>query len=90
MNERLIDLLVEFDEMGLAPTIPCKDIEGAAKAWREKLIKEVKALEAENAVLREIAEYLVDNGGAETCSLPRMRRKKTTITAVTAGNASRG
>ena len=60
MNERLVDLLVEFDEMGLAPTIPCEDIEGAAK--------EVKALEAENAVLREIAEYLVDNGGAETCS----------------------
>ena len=68
MNERLIDLIVEFDEMGFAPTIPCEDIEGAAKAWREKLIKEVKALEAENAVLREIAEYLVDNGGAETCS----------------------
>ena len=68
MNERLVDLLVEFDEMGLAPTIPCEDIEGAAKAWREKLIKEIEALEAENAVLREIAEYLVDNGGAETCS----------------------
>ena len=68
MNESLVDLLVEFDEMGLAPTIPCEDIEGAAKAWREKLIKEIEALEAENAVLREIAEYLVDNSGAETCS----------------------
>ena len=59
MNERLIDLLVEFDEMGFAPTIPCEDIEGAAKAWREKLIKEIKALEAENAALRERLEKAV-------------------------------
>ena len=68
MNERLVDLLVEFDEMGLAPTIPCEDIEGAAKAWREKLIKEIEALEAENAALRDAAEYLIAAGGADCCA----------------------
>ncbi len=68
MNERLIDLLVEFDEMGFAPTIPCEDIEGAAKVWREKLIKEIEALEAENAALRDAAEYMIEAGGIDCCA----------------------
>ncbi len=68
MNERLVDLLVEFDEMGLAPTIPCEDIEGAAKAWREKLIKEIEALEAENAAIRAAAEYMIKESGTDCCA----------------------
>ena len=50
MNERLIDLLVEFDEMGFA------------------LIKEIKALEAENAAVRAAAEYMIEAGGIDCCA----------------------
>lgn len=68
MNERLVDLLVEFDEMGFAPTTICEDIEGAAKVWKENLIKEVEALEGENAALRDAAEYLIKAGGTDCCA----------------------
>ena len=50
MNELLIDLLVEFDEMGFA------------------LIKEIKALEAENAAVRAAAEYMIEAGGIDCCA----------------------
>lgn len=53
MTERLKDLFIEFDEMGFSPTIPCGDLEKAAVEWRDKVVKEIAALESENAALRE-------------------------------------
>ena len=52
MNERLLDLLIEFDEMGFAPTTVCEDAEEYAMKWKEQVWEAVKAIEAENAELR--------------------------------------
>lgn len=52
MNNRLLDLLIEFDEMGYAPTTVCEDAEEYAKKWKNRVWEEVKSLEAENAELR--------------------------------------
>ena len=38
MNDRLIDLLIEFDEMGYAPTTPCADPEQCAKKWKDQVL----------------------------------------------------
>ena len=60
MNERLLDLLIEFDEMGFAPTTVCEDAEEYAKKWKNRVREEVKSLEAENAALRERLEKAVE------------------------------
>lgn len=51
------DLLVEFDEMGFAPTTPCENPEEYARAWKRQLIREIERLKAE--LVKEFAE--VDN-----------------------------
>ena len=50
--DSLTDLLIEFDEMGFAPTTLCPNSEEYAIAWREKVRKEIERLKAENAELR--------------------------------------
>ena len=60
MNNRLLDLLIEFDEMGYAPTQPCGDPERCAEEWKNRVWEEVKSLEAENAALRERLEKAVE------------------------------
>lgn len=52
MNNRLIDLLIEFDEMGFAPTTVCLNPEETAIKWKEQVLKEIEELKAENAALR--------------------------------------
>lgn len=52
MNDRLIDLLIEFDEMGFAPTTVCENAEEYAKEWKDQVLEAVKAIENENAELR--------------------------------------
>ena len=54
------DMLVEFDEMGFAPTTVCPDPEAYAIEWREKVRARFKRLEAENAALRERLEKAVE------------------------------
>ena len=56
MNDRLLDLLIEFDEMGFAPTTVCEDPEEYAKKWKDQVWEAVKELETENAALRERLE----------------------------------
>ena len=59
IKDRLLDLMIEFDEMGFAPTTVCKDPEGYAKKWKDQVLEEVKALKAENAAMRkQISEML--------------------------------
>ena len=60
MNDRLLDLLIEFDEMGFAPTTLCEDPEEYAKKWKDQVWEEVKALKAENSELRERIENAVE------------------------------
>lgn len=60
MKNRLLDLLIEFDEMGFAPTTICEDPEEYAKKWRDQVWEAVKALETENAALRERLDKAVE------------------------------
>lgn len=66
----LTGLLIEFDEMGFAPTTPCPNSEEYAIGWRGKVRKEIERLKAENSAFRarldksvELKEpyYVVDN-----------------------------
>lgn len=64
MTERLLSLLIEFDEMGFEPTTLCPDPEKYAIEWREKVRAEFERVEAENAdltVKNEILQRDVEN-----------------------------
>lgn len=61
MNDRLLGLLIEFDEMGFAPTTTCTDPEEFAVRWKEQVLKEIKLLEAENSVLRQEKKAAVED-----------------------------
>lgn len=50
--DSLTDLLIEFDEMGFAPTTLCPNPEEYAIEWRERVWKEIERLKSENAELR--------------------------------------
>lgn len=54
------DLLIEFDEMGFAPTTLCPDPEEYAIEWRERVRAEVKRIEEENDELRARLEKAVE------------------------------
>ena len=60
IKDRLLDLMIEFDEMGFAPTTVCEDPEGYAKKWKDQVLEEVKALKAENVALRERLDKAVE------------------------------
>ena len=61
MNDRLLGLLIEFDEMGFAPTTTCTDPEEFAVRWKEQVLKEIRLLEAENSVLRQEKKAAVED-----------------------------
>lgn len=66
------DLLIEFDEMGFAPTTPCPDPEKYATEWREKVRAEFERLESENTALRvENEDYKIEDRRAERISKHR-------------------
>ena len=46
------DLLIEFDEMGFAPTTVCPNVDEYAIEWREKVRAEFKRIQSENAELK--------------------------------------
>ena len=49
--DSLTDLLIEFDEMGFAPTTVCEDAEGFAVKWKEQVVNEIGRLEAKITTL---------------------------------------
>lgn len=55
IHNEIDKLLVEFDEMGFAPTNLCDDPEGTAKLWKSKLIYELGLLLDEYAAIRNKA-----------------------------------
>lgn len=56
MNQTINDLLIEFDEMGFAPTNVCDDSEGKAKLWKSALVyDEIELLLDEHAAIRKKA-----------------------------------
>lgn len=55
MNQTIDNLLIEFDEMGFAPTNVCDDPEGKAKLWKSALVYEIGLLLDEHAAIRKKA-----------------------------------
>lgn len=52
IKDGLLDLLmIEFDEMGFAPTTVCEDAEGLAVKWKEQVENEIGRLEAKITTL---------------------------------------
>lgn len=49
---KINDLLIEYDEMGMSPTTVCEDPEQYAIEWREKVREEFERLVAENIALK--------------------------------------
>lgn len=63
-EQTITDLLIEFDEMGFAPTTVCENPEQYAIDWRERVRKEFTRLTAENdnlTVELEVAQRDVEN-----------------------------
>ena len=48
------DLLIDFDEMGFAPTTLCPDPEAYAIEWKKKLVNALKGYRKASDVAREI------------------------------------
>lgn len=55
MNQTIDNLLIEFDEMGFAPTNFCDAPEAKAKLWKSALVYEIELLLDEHAVIRKKA-----------------------------------
>lgn len=55
-KERIEDLLTEFDEFGMKPTILVPDPEEMAKEWKHELIYAINHLKSE--IAREIFEEI--------------------------------
>lgn len=55
MNQKINDLLTEFDEMGFAPTNVCDNPEGKAKLWKSALVYEIGLLLDEHSAIRKKA-----------------------------------
>lgn len=58
----ITDLLINFDEMGFGPTVPCPDLEAYAIRWRQQI---TDALEdyCKQDVWISVEERLPDKGG---------------------------
>jgi hypothetical protein len=61
MVEYILDLLIEFDEMGFIPSTTCPDPEGYAKEWKRKMLSAVNRLKRETIqeIWKDIKDYNV-------------------------------
>ena len=60
IKDRLLDLMIEFDEMGFAPTTVCEDAEELAVKWKEQVVNEIGRLEAKITTLWHEAKRNAD------------------------------
>lgn len=58
-RQTITDLLIEFDEMGFAPTTVCPDGEKYAIDWRERVRKEFTRLTEENENLTRTLDKII-------------------------------
>lgn len=59
--DMITELLIDFDEMGFAPTTLCPDPEAYAIEWRKKLTEELKGYRKASEVAREIFDAFRDD-----------------------------
>ena len=69
IKDRLLDLLIEFDEMGFEPTAlppPGMSAEEYAKLWQSELLKEIQRVQDEvekktvKEILQKVKSYTLD------------------------------
>ena len=67
---KIQDLLIDFDEMGFAPTTLCENPDEYAREWRKQLVAEIERLEAENerfeSNMKSVLEIEKENVRKET------------------------
>ena len=54
----ITDLLIDFDEMGFAPTTACPDPEAYAIEWRDQITNALQGYRKASEVAREIFEEI--------------------------------
>lgn len=81
---KIDDLLIEYDEMGMSPTTSCPNPEQYAIEWRSKVKQEIARLTAENERLKEqTKEFDVLYAGIKNGQVD-MSVRGTTLKAITA------
>lgn len=67
--KKILELLVEFDEMGYAPTTVCPDPEGEARRWKAAMLKEIAELLEENEEVRERKSKVEEDRGNDCLAI---------------------
>lgn len=79
IKDRLLDLMIEFDEMGFAPTTVCEDAEELAVKWKEQVVNEIGRLEAKNTTLWHEAKRNADEAVMQKNRADLLKGKNTNL-----------
>lgn len=79
IKDRLLDLMIEFDEMGFAPTTVCEDAEGLAVKWKEQVVNEIWRLEAKITTLWHKADEAKTNAIMQKNRADMLKEKNTNL-----------
>ena len=79
IKDRLLDLMMEFDEMGFAPTTVCEDAEGLAVKWKEQVVNEIGRLEAKITTLWHEAKRNADEAVMQKNRADLLKGKNTNL-----------
>lgn len=79
IKDRLLDLMIEFDEMGFAHTTVCEDAEGLAVKWKEQVVNEIGRLEAKITTLWHKADEAKTNAIMQKNRADMLKEKNTNL-----------
>lgn len=79
IKDRLLDLMIEFDEMGFAPTTVCEDAEGLAVKWKEQVVNEIGRLETQITTLWHKADEAKTNAIMQKNRADMLKEKNTNL-----------
>ena len=79
IKDRLLDLMIEFDEMGFAPTTVCEDAEELAVKWKEQVVNEIGRLEAKITTLWHEAKRNADEAVMQKNRADLLKEKNTNL-----------
>lgn len=79
IKDRLLDLMIEFDEMGFAPTTVCEDAEELAVKWKEQVVNEIGRLEAKITTLWHEAKRNADEAVMQKNRADLLKGKNTNL-----------
>ena len=79
IKDRLLDLMIEFDEMGFAPTTVCEDAGELAVKWKEQVVNEIGRLEAKITTLWHEAKRNADEAVMQKNRADLLKGKNTNL-----------